>query len=249
MRFTATNFNNLNIMEENNFNEIFNMKIFPITLNFWKDNIEYLYSIKEQLFDAKSSFSQQKISAIEDYKAKIKSNPELSYDFDLDLSNDFYQIEKIYPEIVYNSLFIYSYSYFEICLKKLKELVEDHIVNKVEVINLKSQEHRNKPYTLKSKIYIEKATGIDLSEKQDLWDSLNIRRDVRNAIVHNASNAEDNENLCNYLKNNDNFVFDEKRKDFYIKNADFVFDFTSDSEEYLFFLFQQLDKLDKNMYE
>jgi len=225
------------------------MRIFPITLHFWKDNIEYLYSIKEQLFDAKSSFSEQKKSALEDYKNKLKTNPEMSYDFDLDLSNDIHQIEKIFPEIVYNSLFIYSYSYFEICLKKLKDLIEDHIVNKVEIINLKSNEHKFKPYTLKSKLYIEKATGIDLSEKQELWESINIRREVRNAIVHNASNAEDNENLCNYLKGNDDFVYDEKRKDFYIKNSDFVFNFTSDCEEYLIFLYQKLDKLDKSMYD
>lgn len=233
-------------MEKNAFYEIFNTKFFPITLNFWKDNIDYLFSLKEQLLNAKFSFSQQKEDAIQRYSERIKDDLKSKYDHELDLSDELYHIDKIYPEIVYNSMFIYAYSYFEISLKKLVNIVDDHVINKKENANINKI---SGSYIEKSKSYIEKTTGVDLSEKSTLWNTINQKKVVRNAIVHNASNAENKQVLCNYLKNNDDFVFDDKRKDFYIKKSKFVFKFADECEEYLYFIYEKLDKLNKNIYK
>lgn len=227
------------------YEDIFEIKFFPITLNFWKDNIDYLFSLKEQLLNAKFGFSQQKEDAIQRYSERIKNDFKNQYDHELDLSDELYHIDKIYPEIVYNSMFIYAYSYFEISLKKLVNIIDDHVINKKENPNINNI---GGSYIEKSKLYIEKTTGIDLSEKATLWDTINKKRVVRNAIVHNASNAGNNHDLCNFLKNNDDFVFDDKRKDFYIKKSEFVFQFVEECEEYLYFIYEKLDKLESNMY-
>ncbi len=234
-------------MDNNPIDDILNIKLFPVSLSFWKENLDYLFSIKEQLLNTNFGLLKRKGTAIEEFTERIKANKKDLYDLELDLSDELYHIDKIYPEIVYNSAFIYAYSFLEISLKKLKKIIDQHIINKKEIINLNKKLYKPLPYTVKSKLYIEKASGIDLINEQELWDSIDKKREVRNAIVHNASNA-DKLDLQTYLKNDDNFEFDEKTNDFYIKKLDFVFNFITDCETYLNFLHKQLSDIDENMY-
>jgi len=136
-------------------------------------------------------------------------------------------------DLFIHSLFISAYSFFEHSLKKFSEVVAlQSNISKRRVFNFE------KVHQYFS--YLTNDLGLDRKAILELWDQMNIYRDIRNSIMHHNSSIGKNISTRTYqfLREDDRIEFIEPAG-FKIKNELLILDLINTSKHLLMHLMDQ----------
>ncbi|SHK64011.1 hypothetical protein SAMN04488007_3479 [Maribacter aquivivus] len=199
------------------------------------DTIRYYLTTVDKYFIARSLEIEKEIS-------EYQSNNDI-----LDPSRmtifieDYQDFNKGFKKLKLESTFITTYSLFE---NYLKSLTENYM--KYFEFNISADDLSGTNYISKSKKYLEKVVGLDLSKTDKLWSSITKYQKIRNKIAHNNSRFGNNQSeLTKELSQLEGIVIDSNG---WIKLNDkiFVFNFLKIFENYIYQIIKITIEHEKN---
>jgi len=159
--------------------------------------------------------------------------------------NDYTHYSFYHTTLIYHSLFISIFSYFEIELKFLCNLAQKLYNPKIKLEDLKGKSEIDR-----YRKYLELIINLEsASNKLKIWGTINHFQKLRNLIVHNNNNVIkdkskpiESQELYNYINNETEISFDKKNGNFNIEKPSYINKFCENIKDYLCNLIDELKK-------
>lgn len=175
----------------------------------------YLEYSVDMLKEEEGHLSQKYQQYEAEYKRDNDGPDALTY-FDKEIMH-----HNAFPKILFNSLFMISYSHLEHQLFRICDFMQG-----VDNISLSVKDINGQDYMDKCKKYIEKVFSIDLSGLNDKFQKLRMYQQLRNAFVHSDGQInEGNTGLQNFVRNEEGLEYVSNNHFINITDKKFVHQF------------------------
>lgn len=172
----------------------------------------------------------------------LRNNPENRIDV-----YEWYEEQSInwndfFPFAFNNSTYLTLYSFFEYSLKDICQSV-----HKYGGFKIRAEDFGKRDYIGISRKYLHLVAGLDLADKETVWETIRKYQEIRNSIVHNNSNILKNQqepieqqSLYKFLNKIKYVKLDNSKGTFKIVDYRFLLEFCDEIESYLMAI---LDKM------
>lgn len=149
--------------------------------------------------------------------------------------DEYHQYNTFYPNTFNNSTLLSIYSFFENHLKQICIRVQQIKTKAISVDDLAGRDLIDR-----SRQYLIKAAGADLSGMDKLWNEIRNTQKIRNCIVHNNSNIIkdrakpiNKQELYPIIRTNKYLRLNEETGNFSISDEEFLIDAATRFSDYL----------------
>jgi hypothetical protein len=200
-------------------------------------------NMKVYIRESRDLMHFKKDQMMQNFKVELDSFPD-SYELTTRVYSEYYEnYDRRFVGILMNSTFTSAYTLFEVIFDKICEFAEKRYRLKLSAADLSGNEIIGK-----SKKYIERVAGVDLSSIDKYWIELTTYRKVRNCITHSMGVIKSSDTfLTDYVRNHSSIglfnPLEKRTTTFYIKDTAYIIDFCSLAHDYLTYVLQELVKL------
>jgi len=143
----------------------------------------------------------------------------------------------LFSTVIYHSLIVSIFSYFETQLKIICDVAQKLYNQKIKPEDLKGESDIDG-----YRKYLDLIINLEsASNKLKIWQTINYYRKLRNLIVHHNSNVKKGESkLYQYIINETEISLNEKTGFFHIDKPSYIDKFCDDIKDYLCYLVDEL---------
>jgi hypothetical protein len=184
-------------------------------------------SIKDYLKSAEFNITNLQTNLDKEWNDVKKIDPEDNAGFLDSYYEEFLKFNDFFPKLLYNSTFIWVFSFFENKLKWICETIERYAPIPIKLDSIKGDG------IVKYYKYLNRIIVIS-KDSNRAWEKITDYKLIRNLITHNNSSIIKNKEISfeeqphyKHMKDGFYFTIDEKKKNFIINSVEYILDFAN----------------------